>query len=340
MTADLVPPKPEEFLDQQSPGEEAYDQSNANLAELVCPDCGAKCLVDPWLFDIGESQAQCSACQGELIIIKDPGGSLFVNSLSKPVREKQFDNYRHVVCPKCLGRYRVSAKKLDKMGTWVKCPTCAERFIVKLDKKELLDDAPPEKAVTHFSRKARSVVSATSIVSITALELEVSVLDPVTAASKRYWGLGILGVLMLVFAVEAFVLKTSFSSAKNMGTIEEIQINAPAAYTVDSLVSDLKILQRNSIVQHTQKAQISHTGSESRIFKYAVEKLAPNTCTRITALAMETRSSAEGLSLTATCFDSRERSASLEVVWNGRYAMLYLTGQDRINNNLNVMIHK
>jgi hypothetical protein len=63
MTADLVLPLPEEFLDHKSSGEGAPYQSDANLAELVFLDHGAKRLLYR-----REPQVQCSVGRVRLIL--------------------------------------------------------------------------------------------------------------------------------------------------------------------------------------------------------------------------------------------------------------------------------
>jgi predicted Zn finger-like uncharacterized protein len=249
-----------------------------------------------------------------------------------------------VVCPNCLRRYRVPWSKIPKQGAWVTCPACAERFVIKLEDSSFLDFELPAAAAArrpaprpaskrkgprdYLYRPGEDVPG----------ELLVAVLDPVTPKARRYWSLGLVAALLAVFVAEALILRSSWIGARDQPP-EPAQPPPPIIYDETSLAADLRIIQR-AVVPATRIDQtISHTGGESRVYKYAAAILAPDACNRITALTMRSGAPSMGVNLTAVCFDPRERPASIEIAWDGRYAQLHLAGQDRLKR-ISSLLHQ
>ena len=216
----------------------------------------------------------------------------------------QSDPTHPVVCPKCLRRYRVPWSKIPKQGAWVNCPTCQERFIIKLEDTGFLDfqpDTPPKpgggasrpKASNYLYRPGEDAPG----------ELLVTVLDPVTPKARRYWGVGLILVILAIFAAEAAILRSSWMSARGMGEEIEVVIPPPPVYGEAALASDLRTIQESTVSSVTLDRLIEYTGGESRVFKYAAAVLAPETCEEITSVSMRSSAPASGLSLRASCLD-------------------------------------
>ena len=411
------------------PGLQAKESKINLIVELICPNCGEACLADPANFPAGRSAAACSACDGELTLVKSADGRLAVEAsmpsgLGENGKERSLDgrnarSYQDenagqgassrqdessgqgarphedenggqgsgphedetpwrdealaakleplkpdppthpVVCPNCLRRYRVPWSKIPKQGAWVTCPACSERFIIKLEDSGFLDYQPEEAKGGSGKGSGKSLgkrppgLDQASPKSSKGAgpyyiyrpgeevpgELLVTMLDPVTPKARRYWGLGLVAVLLLVFAVEAIVLRSSWMSARDMAELEDVSPPPPPVYDERSLASDLRKIQEATVASNRLDRRIEHTGGESRVFKYATAILAPESCSAITMLTMRSSAPAMGLSLKATCLDPAQTAESLEIVWNGRYAELFLTGRDRLRR-VNVLLHQ
>jgi hypothetical protein len=170
-------------------------------------------------------------------------------------------------------------------------------------------------------------------------ELEVTILDPVTPVVRRYWGIGLVVALLLIFLAEAIILRLSWRSASSL---TEANQSPPtpivAAYGPAELAYDLKNLQENTVNRTFVDHRVNFTGNESRIYKYAVSKLAPRACQSITALTVYGRVPSSGLLMTGTCLNQNELAAGVKVVWNGRRATLYIDGHERAGN-LDILVY-
>ncbi|MDR0355250.1 MAG: zinc-ribbon domain-containing protein [Deltaproteobacteria bacterium] len=248
---------------------------------------------------------------------------------------------RPVVCPKCLGRYRVPVAKIPKNGAWVTCPSCAERFIVKLEDLSLTDSPPKSGLGTGFKKFGRKGSGHVHRLGIdTGGELEVTVLDPITPTARRYWSLGLIAVVLVIFGVEAAILRSSWRSANSMAELQQttVQREAPV-YDLNHLAGDLRYLQQRTLTATHLERSITHSGPESRIYKFAVAKLDPDACVEITKLEMNSRNPSSGMVLSGVCFNERQRALPLKISWNGRWADLNLEGQERLAR-LNVVLYQ
>jgi hypothetical protein len=170
-------------------------------------------------------------------------------------------------------------------------------------------------------------------------ELEVTILDPVTPIVRRYWGIGLVTALLLIFLAEALILRSSWRSANSMvGLQQNSKPLAPTAYSLDELVLDLRSLQAGTVNNTFVDRTVDFTGNESRIYKFAVSQLAPNSCQSITRLNIQSNEPSRELDMIGTCLNRTERPVTIRVVWNGRYADVFPEGQGR-TNRLNVLIH-
>jgi hypothetical protein len=146
--------------------------------------------------------------------------------------------------------------------------------------------------------------------------------------------------LLLIFAAEAFILRSSWHSANSMAELQQASLPmAAGVYGLNELAADLKTMQAGYGSYRSVDRKVSYTGLESRVYKYAVSQLAPDSCQAISAVNLWSREPSSGLVLTATCYERDEPAASVRVSWNGRYADLYLDGKDRLAR-LNVLIYK
>jgi hypothetical protein len=256
-----------------------------------------------------------------------------------------------VVCPKCLRRYRVPWSKIPKQGAWVTCPACRERFIIKLEDEGFLDFQPQasnspgpkspggslSKSLSHRGGGPGNYLYRPG--EDAPGELLVTMLDPVTPKARRYWSVALIATLLIVFGVEAAILRSSYMSARDMGAEAASAPPPPPVYDEAALAADLRAIQQATVSAVRLDRLIEYTGGESRVFKHAAAILAPESCSQITSLFMRSASPAQGLSLKASCLDPGEASASLEIAWNGRYAELFLSGQDRLRR-INVLLHQ
>jgi predicted Zn finger-like uncharacterized protein len=253
-----------------------------------------------------------------------------------------------VVCPKCLGRYRVPLSKIPRQGAWVTCPSCSERFIIKLNDQSFTEPQTTTAPQTTTPHGAMAVPGATKEIKPhmyrlwnqeQVSELEVTILDPVTPMVRRYWGIGLVAALLLIFLAEALILRSSLRTANSMTELQQnSRPQAPQVYGLDELALDLRSLQIGTVNSTFVDREIDFTGHESRIYKYAVSQLAPGNCQSITRLNLQSNEPGRWLNLIGTCFNQSERPATIRVAWNGRYADLFVDGHAR-STRLNVLIH-
>jgi predicted Zn finger-like uncharacterized protein len=241
-----------------------------------------------------------------------------------------------VVCPKCLKSYEVASDKISKNGAWVKCPNCSERFVVRKETQALFCSQDPY-FVSIAASKKKTGSGKAKILSSVPIDLQVSARQD--GFLKRCLGLAAIAMLILVFFIEGMVLSFSVQSAKEMVPESQSSFAKPIVYTQDSLIHDLKVLQRDTVSKGVKTASINYTGSASRVYKYAAGELAPGACTDITGLKTKSLDQAQGLTITATCFDPQDVPATFEVIWQNRSAMIYLSGRQRSGKSINVVIH-
>jgi hypothetical protein len=346
-------------LELTSPGDVAAVESGPApvILTVVCPLCGASCALEPELFPAGPTAAGCSACGQEMTLIKDADGRARMEA-SPEVLEGAFRKappaapqgrppggrpgprpsngratakrrsaaaaaaIRLVVCPKCLGRYRASTKGLPKQGAWATCPTCAERFLVKPGDLSFL---PGERKACP---KAGRSVQAVSVGRLDRLEeVVLGPLDP----GKRKWAVGMALIVLMMFGVEALVLRASWSSAKGLSEPSARAAAVIGKYGPRDLENDLRSLQKRLLPLRRLDFAVACQGAESRVYKFAAARLAPETCQRITGLELRSAEPSTGFAMVGVCLDDAERPASLEVRWNGREAEIFLTGQPRLD---------
>ncbi|MDR3203663.1 MAG: hypothetical protein LBV23_02800 [Deltaproteobacteria bacterium] len=325
----------------------ASAQSTEDANRLVCPICSSLCHIDPTLFPLGETAAECSVCRSELILGKDEGGLIKVkrvarverlkpNSKTKP---KAKETFRVVVCPKCLGRYKIPVSKIPQEGAWETCPNCGERYVVKINIDDILNTEPSQEKKPKIRHGTQFVGGLDSSGAYRAVAwAEVTPLNQLSPLSKRNWGIVLVGCLVVVFAVEAAIFYFSWRTARNMGESPQAAKATEVVYDENSLASDLKVMQNQTINAKNLDYNIGYTGSESRVYKYVAAVLDPTACTQITSLRLKSDKPWLGFSLKATCLDSKERSVDLEVNWNDREAMVFVAGHER-TNRLKVVLY-
>jgi predicted Zn finger-like uncharacterized protein len=300
--------------------------------------------VDPDLFPEGLTLAACTACEGRLALVKEADGTLRAERAPAETASVAPDPgpTRPVVCPNCLGRYRVPVAKIPEAGAWVTCPACSERFVIKLEDDGFLDlksepaspgrtVKPPDDGEAPARRFYRPGHEAPD-------ELLVTILDPVTAKARRYWGVGLVAVLALIFAVEALILRNSWNSARDMAETQQVAPPPPPVYDETSLAADLRTIQGETVPLTRLERLVDYTGRESRVYKYSVAILSPESCGAITSLTVGSQVPSSGLTLKGVCLDPSESPASLDVVWKGRHAEIRLSGHDHLKR-INVLLH-
>jgi predicted Zn finger-like uncharacterized protein len=264
--------------------------------------------------------------------------------ISSPEASSPKGPTRPVVCPRCLGRYRVPIAKIPKQGAWVTCPSCSERFIVKLDDLSFSEAANPPKpklpAAPNDSKNKETKPYMYRLWTQEQVgELEVTILDPVTPIVRRYWGIGLGIAIIVIFLAEALILRSSWRSANSMTELQQnSRPTALAPYGQAELAYDLRSLQEATFNASYVDRKIDFTGNVSRVYKRAVSELAPNNCQSVTAIRLASNQPSAWLQLSGTCFNQGERPATVRVEWNGRYANLVIEGFER-SGRMDVLIH-
>jgi hypothetical protein len=104
------------------------------------------------------------------------------------------------------------------------------------------------------------------------------------------------------------------------------------------LAYDLRSLRGSTVANTFIDRQVNFTGLESRVYKYAVSKLAPNACQAITALALKSQDPSANLTMRGTCLEAGDVPAGVKVIWSGREANLFIEGFER-SGRLTVLMY-
>ncbi|MDR2349374.1 MAG: zinc-ribbon domain-containing protein [Deltaproteobacteria bacterium] len=234
-----------------------------------------------------------------------------------------------LLCPGCMTKLRVSDSSLTgKKEVWVKCPKCGERFRPQpgnLDKE--LGLAPAQTAPVPGQRDAvNSILNRIDYnrLGTGAREEAGTILDalpvlPEDPPRTKIW-LGLTAV-MVILLLGAMGWVFAYSVAPPVET-QAYEAPPPLDYGKDILLSDFLALRRDLLRLRHVDRNINYKGRESRIYKYYVPLLAPDTCREITEIHLWSTRTTDGFKMSGTCADPRLEGATLEVRWDLRAAKI------------------
>jgi len=92
---------------------------------------------------------------------------------------------------------------------------------------------------------------------------------------------------------------------------------------VELVRADLVAIRKKMMRQQRVIYAVDFTGSESRIFKYFVHRLAPGRCDSFTRLDLESDKPIKGYLVTAACVEGSLKELKMEVTWTDRTARVH-----------------
>jgi len=240
----------------------------------------------------------------------------------------------NLTCPKCHQKLRVPKAKVPEAGAWAKCPKCQERFFINPAASSPQDLARP------IPRAAQP--TAAGLGPRGRDQRSQNLLDHLKAKQGRLDEADYQGGLITVYpravvpdfvyqAVSAILLCLPLvaifmvfsSSGDRLGSVEPRP--EPVTTAVERLNDqenpvliqrDLVSIKRDHLMRRRSLYGVGYSGSEARVFKYFMHRLAPDYCAEIRYLQVSVPNPVEaGFSATALCLEPEGRRLVMRVDW-------------------------
>lgn len=245
-----------------------------------------------------------------------------------------------LVCPKCMTRLKAPADKIPLIGGWAKCPKCSERFFVQPPGKGVDLHSEASKDSGAGKRPIRDSASQRLIDRLKSLRgesqdtlghgpliySEVTIFpEPVISpAIYRTFGLALLS-LPLLFLIMAFMVKSEPAATPDL-EIEKFKASLNDDKNIKLIQSDLVTIRRNMSKRPIVNSTVTQTGSESRVFNFFSERLAPGICKSITRLEITSNQPIKGFEATGVCSEGASRRLKMLVTWTDKTAVVKIQG--------------
>ncbi|MDR0548769.1 MAG: zinc-ribbon domain-containing protein [Deltaproteobacteria bacterium] len=224
---------------------------------------------------------------------------------------------REVICPSCL--QPLIATLAVGQDSWLNCPHCGEKFLAPANPALVsLNAAPLAKGFKPAKAKKRLVLKVDSLGQL----YEIGVLDQ-SLSQKRRIALALIVVVAIGLGLYGLLLVASWREAHNLSapTLPPEVIAPIAAYDDGDFRQDLYSFSRWSRGKFLSNFEIDYSGYSSRLFKYAIKKLAPKDCQEFTSLTLNALDQG-GVKITGHCYQTRLANPTILVNWRGREAIL------------------
>ncbi|MDR1396051.1 MAG: hypothetical protein LBK52_07780, partial [Deltaproteobacteria bacterium] len=233
-----------------------------------------------------------------------------------------------VICPSCLKSFQPGS------SGWTACPRCGEKFLARPAALwPLPEEAPPPGAFRKRRPwRARKVTYAgdnvRQVYEIGIAENELPL--------KRKFALAALaaGVLFLVFYGRLLV--SSWQSAGELidPVVHPRTATVSQAYGQSSFEQDVVSFFRWTRGRHLNDYPIDRSSISSRLFKYAVARLAPDECQEFTSLTLNSLAAGQplgpGVRIIGQCYNSALEDPQVLVRWSGREALLSVPAKTEV----------
>lgn len=235
-------------------------------------------------------------------------------------------------CPGCRVKLRVPDSHLENQKEiWVKCPKCGERFrpqSLNLDSELGRVTGSPgpahEKSVTDIlNRMQLDQMSPRSSEDFERVLDALPVIPETPPHTKILLGITISLVFALFFAL---ILIFRASQAPPLETPPPTP-PIMADYGKDLLLSDFLALRKDILRFQQLDRYINYRGRESRVYKYFIPLLAPDSCQEVTQLRMWSFRTSDGLKIGGECLEPMGVAAILDIRWNFNNAVISVEGK-------------
>ena len=239
-----------------------------------------------------------------------------------------------LTCPKCHAKSAISDDRVPPAGAWARCPKCQERFFIK--PPALVETAPAPEAAPSPTRD-RSAAEQKLLARIKAkkgLEAQTSLDGPFDATglvvfpdpevfyTPYFIVLGFIVAGLLGFFIQAFnsaPIPAPLPPPPPRPSVTE--------YGEEAFRADLTTLRRQLANKVRTNRRIEFSGPESRVFKFALARLAPNECQEIIRIRLWSGQLLEGFQAEADCLERGRRTPRLTVRWATDPVQVSLAGQ-------------
>ncbi|MDR1045577.1 MAG: zinc-ribbon domain-containing protein [Candidatus Adiutrix sp.] len=248
-----------------------------------------------------------------------------------------------LTCPKCRARCFVPDDKVPQAGAWAQCPQCAERFFIRPQGFDWAADRPAPGAGPPQSRpdraggrspEAQALLDRlrperAGLAAAFFNDEDLVILSLLRPPNYRLQAL-ICSMVVLIAVTAAFlVLKDN----RPPGRLASPPTLAPEkAYGREQVRTDLIYLRREIMRRTSLSRSVNYSGAESRIFKYFIQDLNPETCREISALELSSERPASHFEMRPTCLNHDHPEPGLLIRWLGSSVEISSPPRSRILN--------
>lgn len=240
----------------------------------------------------------------------------------------------NLICPRCHAKLVIDDSRVPPNGAWAKCPKCQERFFTKA--RPVLIDQTPATATKEApalpgkrsqasqelldrlqKKKTADEVFSDDTILITVFP-EAVVNYQIYILFMILIGVGVIVVLIMGFQA-AGVKGRAVAKPQPSRVIPE--------YGHQGLKFDL-ISLRSAFHSHRNSGRtVTYQSPESRFFKYALARLAPDLCQEIVSVRTWTDRPYHQFKAQAICLEAGWSPPVLEVVWERGQAIITFPDQ-------------
>ncbi|MDR1677589.1 MAG: zinc-ribbon domain-containing protein [Deltaproteobacteria bacterium] len=250
-------------------------------------------------------------------------------------------SFMKFVCPHCLARltFKQPEERLEKIA-WLKCPKCLERFkprkTMGFDYEVGVRPAPTSFGYDNGVRPAptswphglvNSVISQMDLSRYNKNDITVSDrLDLPSATGQRSWNWLVQPLVCLLLLGSLLGLCFSFQlAAQPLPVIADIQM-PEKGYAHEQLLNDMLALKEDMTKLRQINKTIDYSGRESRLIKYYMKLLAPDSCLEFKTIELWSARTVDGFKAKGECLN-REPEEILVFSWKADSAVIKVEGK-------------
>ena len=312
--------------------------------KLNCPKCGHGLSVSEARVPSSGGWARCPKCGEKFFLTPQgparpasgpPPGPPAAPPAAGPARDLK------LACPKCGRPLHTDAARIPPAGAWTHCPRCGERFFLKPPGQgaDLSSPAPAAgpKLAAGDSQARRELLSRLQARSPSAAasapppdyDEEVTIFPRAAWSGEACFAAGSLVLALIVLVSFMFFRGSVHHPPPPPPAMAAARLND--SQDLGLIRHDLIGLKRRFVNRRTLRADIEHTGPESRIFKYFLARLEPRGgCAGLARLEIKSEDPARGFRAEAVCLDQDGRLSpgklELDIKWTQRSAVASFPG--------------
>lgn len=241
----------------------------------------------------------------------------------------------NLTCPRCHATLAIADERVPVNGAWAKCPKCQERFFIKanpvlVDQNKEEERTAPLRGRDQASQKLLDRLKKNKVKEAeTSLDapddqtILVTVFPEAVINQQLYILFMVMAVVVLIV-----ILIMGFSAA---GLNREQPSPTVQAYLVipeygaQSLKTDLITLRSALHSRRLTRRVVTYQSPETRVFKYALARLAPDLCQEIVRVSIWTNDPYRQFTAKADCLEEGWSPPVMEVVWKKGKAIITFT---------------